>query len=277
MIKSVLMMDESGIPIFSFDYGDPVVDNALISAFFTAMNNITKKVFLDNIQNLEMGENRLMFGQRATKHAGILYGAIISDVRDHPDLIAKILDSFLETFTTNYEKEVQAVVQSGICQEFEQFEGIIKQEMNRRLRRIRFLRERGKKTRGMGLTVGLALFFLGLLVNLRLWGRVGIEVAALSMVLTLLLMPSGVAGWVTGNGRDGLIVASVSCSVGLLGLALVNVETLTLWVERVGIAGGMGAIIAVLTALLVLAPAYGLVGYISGAWVSRRCLYPADI
>jgi len=39
------MMDEAGLPIFSFDNGDPVVDHALITAFFTAMHNITKEIF----------------------------------------------------------------------------------------------------------------------------------------------------------------------------------------------------------------------------------------
>ncbi len=276
MIKSVLMMDEAGLPIFSFDNGDPVVDHALITAFFTAMHNITKEVFLDSIQTLEMGENQLVFGQRPTEHAGILYGAIISDVRDHPDLIAEILDNFLETFTTKYEKEVQIGAQSGFRNKFEQFERNIKYEMNKRLRKIRFLRERGTKTRGLGLIVGLTLFFIGLLINLKLWGKVGREVAGLNMVLTLFLVPSGVAGWVTGNGRDGLIAASASGSFGALGLAIVNVETLILGIEKLGIIGEIGAVIAVLTALLVLAPAYGLVGYICGAWVSRRCLYPAE-
>lgn len=276
MIKSVLMMDEAGLPIFSFDNGDPVVDHALITAFFTAMHNITKEIFLDSIQTLEMGENQLVFAQRPTEHAGILYGAIISDVRDHPDLIAEILDNFLETFATKYEKEVQIGSQSGFWEKFEQFERNIKHEMNKRLRKIRFLRERGKKTRGLGLAVGLALFFLGLLINLNLWGKVGREVAGLNMVLTLFLVPSGVAGWVTGNGRDGLITASASGSFGALGLAMVNVETLIQGIEKLGIMGEIGVVIAILTALLVLAPAYGLVGYICGAWVSRRCLYPTE-
>ncbi|MFQ6124004.1 MAG: hypothetical protein ACE5R6_05280 [Candidatus Heimdallarchaeota archaeon] len=276
MIKSVLMMDEAGLPIFSFDNGDPVVDHALITAFFTAMHNITKEVFLDSIQTLEMGENQLVFGQRPTEHAGILYGAIISDVKDHPDLIAEILDNFLETFATKYENEVQIGAQSGIRKKFEQFELNIKREMKKRLRRLRFLRERGNKTRGLGLAVGLALFFLGMLINLKLWGKVGREVAGLNMVVTLFLVPSGVAGWVTGNGRDGLIAASASGSLGALGLAIINVETLIQGVEKLGIIGEIGTVIAILAALLVLAPAYGLIGYICGAWVSRRCLSPPE-
>jgi len=270
------MMNDGGLPLFAFETENPVVDHALISGFFAAMHSMTKEVFLDDIQNLEMGENRLIFGQRSTLDSGIIYGAIISDVRDHPDLLENILDRFLTEFALTYEDDIQIAVQFGASQKYEHFEENIQSEMKKRLRRIPFLRRRGIKTRGLGLILGITLFLIGIMTNLQLWGRLGTEMASLTMVLTLLMLPSGVAGWVAGEGRDGLLVASASGAIGVLGLTLSNIETLTQWVERVGIAGDVGAIIAVLTVLLVLVPAYGLVGYQCGTWVSRRCLYPAE-
>ena len=267
-------MNEAGLPIFSFETGESIVDHTLISAFFTAMQNMTEEVFLDRIQILEMGENRLIFRQRSTEHTGILFGAVISDVKDNPDLIVNLVDTFLEQFATKHDKDAQKVVKNGFTQRFEQFENSIKEKMKQKLRKIWFLRKQGIKTRGLGFITGLGLFFLGIIINLNLWGNLGIALTGLIMVLTLLMFPSGTAGWVTGNGRDGLVIASASGAIGVLGIALVNVETLILWVEKIGIASEMGAIIAVLTALLVLTPAYGLVGYSCGAWISRRCMHP---
>ncbi len=267
-------MNEAGLPIFSFENGESIVDHALISAFFTAMQNMTEEVFLDKIQTLEMGENRLIFRQRSTEHTGILSGAVISDIKDNPDLIANLVDTFLEQFATKHDKDAQKVAENGFTQSFDQFENSIKQKMKQKLRKIWFLRKQGIKTRGLGFITGLSLFFLGIIINLSLWGNFGIAITGLIMVLTLLMFPSGTAGWVTGNGRDGLVSASASGAIGVLVLALVNAETLILWVEKIGIASEMGAIIAVLTALLVLTPAYGLVGYSCGAWISRRCMHP---
>ena len=125
--------------------------------------------------------------------------------------------------------------------------------------------------------MGLILFFIGLAFNLWFWGQVGEnnpEIAGLSMVVTLLILPGGVAGFIAGNGSNGLKAAAAGVAVGTIALAIVNVETLEDWVSKVGISGGTGAVIAVITALLVLVPAYGLFGYLTGSWVDRRYLYP---
>ena len=155
-------MNEGGIPLFSFEKESPVVDHALITGLFTAMHCMTKEVFLDDIQNLEMGEHRLVFGQRPTLQAGVIYGAIIADVKDNPDLIAKILNKFLNEFVITYEEDIIVTAQVGTHQKYKAFEEHVQVEMKKRLRRFQFLQKKGRKTRGLGLITGIMLFFAGI-------------------------------------------------------------------------------------------------------------------
>lgn len=277
MIKSVLIIEEGGIAIFSYEAGGPIVDEQLISGFLIAVRDLTREAFLDSLQTLQMQDNQLVFGFKEIEDIGKLFGAIISDNTDNSDLVAELLDQLLEQFMTKYEVDVKQVLEKRVQKEFEGFKNDIEQVMESRLRKPAILQERNKPTLTLGWIVGLVLFFLGLEFNLWLWGKVGVthrEIAGLSMAITLLILPGGIAGWVAGNGRNGLIAAGGGVFVGTIILAVINVETLIDWIERIEITGTTGAVIAVLTALLVLVPAYGLFGYLMGSWVDRRYLYP---
>ncbi|MFQ5819123.1 MAG: hypothetical protein ACE5I5_03975 [Candidatus Heimdallarchaeota archaeon] len=277
MIKSVLIIEEGGIAIFSYEAGGPIVDEQLISGFLVAVRDLTREAFLDSLQTLQMQDNQLVFGFKEIEDIGKLFGAIISDNTDNSDLVAELLDQLLEQFMTKYEVDVKQVLEKRVQKEFEGFKNDIEQVMVSRLRKPKILQERNKPTLTLGWIVGLVLFFLGLEFNLWLWGKVGVthrEIAGLSMAITLLILPGGIAGWVAGNGRNGLIAAGGGVFVGTIILAVINVETLIDWIERIEITGTTGAVIAVLTALLVLVPAYGLFGYLMGSWVDRRYLYP---
>lgn len=277
MIKSVLIIEEGGIAIFSYEAGGPIVDEQLISGFLVAVRDLTREAFLDSLQTLQMQDNQLVFGFKEIEDIGKLFGAIISDNTDNSDLVAELLDQLLEQFMTKYEVDVKQVLEKRVQKEFEGFKNDIEQVMESRLRKPAILQERNKPTLTLGWIVGLVLFFLGLEFNLWLWGKVGVthrEIAGLSMAITLLILPGGIAGWVAGNGRNGLIAAGGGVFVGTIILAVINVETLIDWIERIEITGTTGAVIAVLTALLVLVPAYGLFGYLMGSWVDRRYLYP---
>ncbi len=277
MIKSVLIMEEGGIAIFSYEAGGPIVDEQLISGFLVAVRDLTREAFLDSLQTLQMQDNQLVFGFKEIEDIGKLFGAIISDNTDNADLVAELLDQLLEQFMTKYEMDVKQVLEKRVQKEFEGFKNDIEQVMESRLRKPAILQERNKPTLTLGWIVGLVLFFIGLEFNLWLWGKVGVthrEIAGLSMAITLLILPGGIAGWVAGNGRNGLIAAGGGVFVGTIILAVINVETLIDWIERIEITGTTGAVIAVLTALLVLVPAYGLFGYLMGSWVDRRYLYP---
>lgn len=277
MIKSVLIIEEGGIAIFSYEAGGPIVDEQLISGFLVAVRDLTREAFLDSLQTLQMQDNQLVFGFKEIEDIGKLFGAIISDNTDNSDLVAELLDQLLEQFMTKYEVDVKQVLEKRVQKEFEGFKNDIEQVMESRLRKPAILQERNKPTLTLGWIVGLVLFFIGLEFNLWLWGKVGVthrEIAGLSMAITLLILPGGIAGWVAGNGRNGLIAAGGGVFVGTIILAVINVETLIDWIERIEITGTTGAVIAVLTALLVLVPAYGLFGYLMGSWVDRRYLYP---
>ena len=277
MIKSVLIMEEGGIAIFSYEAGGPIVDEQLISGFLVAVRDLTREAFLDSLQTLQMQDNQLVFGFKEIENIGKLFGAIISDNADNHDLVADLLDNLLGQFMTNYEEDVKEVLEKRVQKEFEGFKKDIERVMETRLRRPAILRERNIQTLTIGWIVGLILFFIGLGFNLWLWGRVGVthrEIAGLSMVITLLILPGGLAGWVAGNAQNGLRAAGGGVAVGTIALAIINVETLEDWVLKVGITGSTGAVIAVITALLVLVPAYGLFGYLMGSWVDRKYLYP---
>ncbi len=278
MIKSVLIMEEGGIAIFSYEAGGPIVDEQLISGFLVAVRDLTREAFLDSLQTLQMQDNQLVFGFKEIEEIGKLFGAIISDNTDNADLVAELLDQLLEQFMTEYEVDVKQVLEKRVQKEFEGFKNDIEQVMESRLRKPAILQERNIQTLTTGWIVGLLLFFIGLAFNLWLWGKVGEthrEIAGLSMAITLLILPGAIAGWVAGNGRNGLLAAGGGVFVGTISLAVINVETLYGWIEGVGIkTGAMGAVIAVMTALFVLIPAYGLVGYLMGSWVDRRYLYP---
>ncbi|MFQ6125386.1 MAG: hypothetical protein ACE5R6_12395 [Candidatus Heimdallarchaeota archaeon] len=279
MIKSVLIMEEGGIAIFSYEAGGPIVDEQLISGFLVAVRDLTREAFLDSLQTLQMQDNQLVFGFKEIEDIGKLFGAIISDNNDNAGLVAELLDQLLEQFMTKYEADVKQVLEKRVQKEFEGFKNDIEQVMESRLRKPAILQERNKPTLTLGWIVGLILFFLGLEFNLWLWGKVGAthrEIAGLSMAITLLILPGGIAGWVAGNGRNGLIAAGGGVFVGTIILAVINVETLINWIEKIEITGTTGAVIAVLTALLVLVPAYGLFGYLMGSWVDRRYLYPSQ-
>ena len=277
MIKSVLIMEEGGIAVFSYEAGGPIVDEQLISGFLVAVRNLTREAFLDSLQTLQMQDNKLVFGFKEIKSIGKLFGAIITDNTDNSDLAAEILDNLLEQFMTSYQDDVKQVLEKRVQKEFEGFKNDIVQVMQNRLRKPPILQERNMTTLTIGWIIGLILFFIGLGFNLWFWGQVGEsnpEIAGLSMVVTLLILPGGVAGFIAGNGSNGLKAAAAGVAVGTIALAIVNVETLEDWVSKVGISGGTGAVIAVITALLVLVPAYGLFGYLTGSWVDRRYLYP---
>jgi len=279
MIKSVLIMEEGGIAVFSYEAGGPIVDEQLISGFLVAVRDLTREAFLDSLQTLQMHDNQLVFGFKEIESIGKLFGAIISDNIDNSDLVADILDQLLETFMTSYKEDVKQVLEKRVQKEFEGFKHDITQMMVRRLRKPAILQERNRQTLAIGWLIGLILFFIGFTFNIWLWGQVGDtrrEIAGLSMVLTLLVLPGGIAGWVAGNGQNGLRAAGGGVAVGTIALAFTYLETLEEWVFAIGIrTGSAGAAIAVITALLVLVPAYGLFGYLMGSWVDRRYLYPA--
>ena len=279
MIKSVLIMEEGGIAVFSYEAGGPIVDEQLISGFLVAVRDLTREAFLDSLQTLYMHDNQLVFGFKEIESIGKLFGAIISDNSDNSDLVAEILDQLLETFMTTYKEDVKQVLEKRVQKEFEGFKHDITQTMERRLRKPAILQERNRQTLAIGWVLGLLLFFIGFTFNIWLWSQVGEtrrEVAGLSMVLTLLVLPGGIAGWVAGNGQNGLRAAGGGVAVGTIVLAFTYLETLEEWVYAIGIrTGGAGAVIAVITALLVLVPSYGLFGYMMGSWVDRRYLYPA--
>ena len=280
MINALYIVSEDGTCIYTYRARETKreLDEQLISGFLLAVRNIAKEAFLDKLQRLEMGINQLVYGYK--EQDGVqLYAALISDTRDHPDLLGEILEELLTRFVTEFKEEIDNFLKKRVVsKKLKKFDGMIKETVDSRLRRFDILKPRDEKTFVLAIAISLLLFNIGFGIAILLQNLYDIKDTAPQALAVLIFVgcffiPGSTAGAVIGNGRHGIRAAIIAIILGVISLAAIFWHHLSDLGEGLGFSG-QSAALGLILALLFLSPAYGLLGYFAGSYIERRTLYP---
>jgi len=116
MFKSLYIMDENGLLLYSKNFMKHQYDENILIGFFTSIANFSREALGGVVKNLNLGQNNKLIER-------LLGAAIVSD-NDNEDLISRILKNvlqdFIDTYSPDYEiekileEEMQHIIDSNL-------------------------------------------------------------------------------------------------------------------------------------------------------------------
>jgi len=122
MFKSLYIMDENGLLLYSKYFMKHQYDENILIGFFTSIANFSREALGGVVKNLNLGQNNKLILLPNTEER-LLGAAIVSD-NDNEDLISRILKNvlqdFIDTYSPDYEiekileEEMQHIIDSNL-------------------------------------------------------------------------------------------------------------------------------------------------------------------
>ncbi|MHA1671514.1 MAG: hypothetical protein ACTSV5_13210 [Promethearchaeota archaeon] len=122
MFKSMYIMDENGLLLYSKNFIKHQYDENILIGFFTSIANFSREALGGVVKNLNLGQNNKLILLPNVEER-LLTVAIVGD-NDNEDLVSRILkditQDFIDTYSPNYEmekileEEMQHIVDSNL-------------------------------------------------------------------------------------------------------------------------------------------------------------------
>ena len=100
MFKSLYIMDENGLLLYSKNFMKHQYDENILIGFFTSIANFSREALGGVVKNLNLGQNNKLILLPNTEER-LLCAAIVGD-NDNEDLISRILKNVLQDFIDTY-------------------------------------------------------------------------------------------------------------------------------------------------------------------------------
>ncbi len=100
MFKSIYIVDENGIMLFSKDYIKDQYDHNILIGFFSSIANFGREALGSVVKNLDLGDNNKLILVPVTEER--LLGAAIVSSNDNDDLVNSIMKNIMQDFVDNY-------------------------------------------------------------------------------------------------------------------------------------------------------------------------------
>ncbi|MCJ7650230.1 MAG: hypothetical protein MUP85_16600 [Candidatus Lokiarchaeota archaeon] len=122
MFKSLYIMDENGLLLYSKNFIKHQYDENILIGFFTSIANFSREALGGVVKNLNLGQNNKLI-LLPNMEERLLGAAIVGD-NDNEDLISRILKNILQDFVDTYspeyeiekilEEEMQHIIDSNL-------------------------------------------------------------------------------------------------------------------------------------------------------------------
>jgi hypothetical protein len=107
MFKSIYIMDENGMLLYSKNFMKDEYDENILIGFFASIANFSREALGGVVKNIDLGHNNKLILYPTTEER--LLGAAIVSANDNNDLCTKIMKNimqdFIDSYSPNYEKE----------------------------------------------------------------------------------------------------------------------------------------------------------------------------
>ena len=107
MIKSIYILDENGILLYSKNFMKKKYDENMLIGFFSSVSNFSREALGSVVKNVDLGDNNKLI--LVTHSEERLIGATIVNASDNNDLVTVILSNiiqdFIDTFSPYYNPE----------------------------------------------------------------------------------------------------------------------------------------------------------------------------
>ncbi len=107
MIKSIYILDENGILLYSKNFMKRKYDENILIGFFSSVSNFSREALGSVVKNVDLGDNNKLI--LVTHSEERLIGATIVNASDNNDLVtiilSNIMQDFIDTFSPDYNPE----------------------------------------------------------------------------------------------------------------------------------------------------------------------------
>ena len=107
MLKSMYVMDENGILLYSKNFMKEKYDDNILIGFFTSIANFSREALGTAVKTVDLGENNKLI--LVPKPEERLLGAVIASLNDNNELVsgilANVLQDFIDSFSPNYDPD----------------------------------------------------------------------------------------------------------------------------------------------------------------------------
>jgi len=107
MIKSVYILDENGILLYSKNFVREKYDENILIGFFSSISNFSREALGSVVKNVDLGENNKLILVPHSEER--ILGATIVSANDNNDLVTLILNNiiqdFIDTYSPDYDPE----------------------------------------------------------------------------------------------------------------------------------------------------------------------------
>lgn len=105
MFKSLYIMDENGLLLYSRNFMKQKYDENILIGFFTSIANFSREALGGVVKDLNLGQNNKLILLPNTEER-LLSAAIVSD-NDNEELISRILKNILQDFVNTYSPDYE--------------------------------------------------------------------------------------------------------------------------------------------------------------------------
>jgi hypothetical protein len=107
MLKSIYILNENGILLYSRNFMKEKYDDNILIGFFSSITNFSREALGSIVKNVELGENnKLIISPSSNEN---LIGAAIVNSNDNNDLVSSILrdivQDFIDTYSPDYDPD----------------------------------------------------------------------------------------------------------------------------------------------------------------------------
>ncbi|MFX0059097.1 MAG: hypothetical protein ACFE8J_12425 [Candidatus Heimdallarchaeota archaeon] len=107
MLKSIYILDENGILLFSRNFMREKYDDNILIGFFSSITNFSREALGSIVKNVDLGENNKLIIAPASDEN--LLGAAIVSSNDNNNLVSSILkdivQDFIDTYSPDYDPD----------------------------------------------------------------------------------------------------------------------------------------------------------------------------
>jgi hypothetical protein len=100
MIKSIYVMDENGLLLYSKNFMEEQYEQDILIGFFASIANFSREALGSIVKNVDLGKNNKLILYPSTEQR--LLGAVIVSSNDNNELVMAILKNIIQDFIDSY-------------------------------------------------------------------------------------------------------------------------------------------------------------------------------